>query len=79
MDYLHLKKYQINLQTRKFLINMPIQHLSSGQILLKDNNRKTQARPEIHLQSTVFTVNHKSIPKPNFSDPIANPEHAFIH
>ena len=79
MDYLHLKKHQINLQTGKFLINMTIQYLSSGQILLKDNNRNTQVRAEIHLQPTVFTVNHKRIPTPNSSDPIANAEHAFIH
>ena len=58
---------------------MPVQYLSSGQRLLKDNNRNTQARPDIHLQPTVFTVNHKRIPKPSSSDPIANPEHVSIH
>ena len=63
----------------KNLINMPIQYLSSGQTLVKDNNKNTQARPETHLQPTVFTVNHKRIPKPNSTDPIANQEHAFIH
>ena len=48
----------------KNLINMPIQYLSSGQTLVKDNNKNTQARPETHLQPT---------------DPIPNQEHAFIH
>ena len=81
MDYLHThsKKHQTNLQTGTFLINMGIQYLSSGQILLKDNSRNTQARSEIHLQPTVFAAKHKRIPKPNSSDPIANLEHAFIH
>ena len=78
MDYLHLKKHQINLQTGKFLINMSIQYLSSGQMLLKDNNKSTQAKPDIHLQPTVFTANYKRIAEPNSSDLIANPKHAFI-